>query len=395
MTDTSPIRILASTSAAPQIARDFSRRRFLGVAAALGGAGLLSACGSSGASKSATSTASGGPLEGKVSMYSWGEYDAPEVLKGFTKDLGPKIVTDTYGSNEELISKLVAGKGTGGYDIIVPTGVFIPQMVENGLLQKFNKDLLPNMKYMDPEYLGREWDPNNDYSVCKAWGTTGFVYDKKVIKRKLTTWNDFIDAAQNEASGKVSVLDDPAEVTGIYYWANGIDWTTTDAADLDACEKFIVKELAPHIAAFDSYPGGSAIPQGTHALMQAWNGDVRLGIQESKDPDRWEWVLGSPETELWMDNWAIAGNAPHPEAAHAFINYSMSPESQLANVDYIGYHTGAKDIEAKARAAGMEMLDDFVFFTPEQLATMKDGAFNEAQGRTVKIWNKAKAAAGA
>ncbi len=395
MTDNSPIRILASTSAAPQIARDFSRRRFLGVAAGLGGAGLLAACGTSGGSKAATSTASGGALESKVSMYSWGEYDAPEVLKGFTTDLGPKIVTDTYGSNEELISKLVAGKGTGGYDIIVPTGVFIPQMVENGLLQKFNKDLLPNMKYMDPEYLSREWDPNNDYSVCKAWGTTGFVYDKTVIKRKLTTWNDFIDAAQNEASGKVSVLDDPAEVTAIYYWANGIDWNTTDEGDLDACENFIVKELAPHIAAFDSYPGGSAIPQGTHALMQAWNGDVRLGIQESKDPDRWEWVLGSPETELWMDNWAIAGNAPHPEAAHAFINYSMSPESHLANVDYIGYHTGGKDIEAKARAAGMEMLDDFVFFTPEQLATMKDGAFNEAQGRTVKIWNKAKAAAGA
>ncbi|MEP6855715.1 MAG: spermidine/putrescine ABC transporter substrate-binding protein [Pedococcus sp.] len=395
MTDTSPLRILADHKVAPLIARELTRRRLLGVAAAVGGAGVLAACGGSkSSSASSKPAASGAPLEDKVSMYSWGDYDAPKVLKGFTKDLGPTIITDSYGSNEELISKLVAAKGTGGYDIIVPTGVYIPQMIENGLLQKLNKDLLPNLQYVDPEYLGREWDPGNDYSICKAWGTTGFVYDTTVIKRELTTWSDFLDAAQNEASGKVSVLDDPAEITGMYYWANGIDWNTTDTAEIDACEEFVVKKLAPHVAAFDSYPGSSAIPQATHALIEVWNGDARLGIQESKDPNRWQWVLGSPTTELWMDNWAIAANAPHPEAAHAFINYSMAPESLIANVDYIGYHTGGKDIEQQARDDGLKMLD-LVFFTPEQLATMKDGEVNDAQQRTVDIWNKMKAAAGA
>ena len=41
-------------------------------------------------------------------------------------------------------------------------------------------------------------------------------------------------------------------------------------------------------------------------------------------------------------NWAIAEGAPHPEAAHAFNNWSMTPESMLANLDYIGYHVGGK-----------------------------------------------------
>ena len=62
----------------------------------------------------------------------------------------------------------------------------------------------------------------------------------------------------NEASGNVSVLDAPNELAGIYFWANGIDWTTEDTADLDACEDFIVDQLAPHIKAFDSYPGISS-----------------------------------------------------------------------------------------------------------------------------------------
>lgn len=301
---------------------------------------------------------------------------------------------DTFSSNEEMIAKLIAAKGTSGFDLVVPTGTFIPQMIENGLLAKLNLDLIPNIEYMDPAFLGREWDPKNEYSICKAWGTTGFVYDKTVITRELKTWADFIDAAQNEASGKTSVLDDPAPLGGIYYWANGIDWTTTDPADLDACEKFLVEDLAPHLSAFDSYPGGAAIPQASHVLMQAWNGDARIGIIESPDPERWQWVLGAPDTELWMDNWALATGAPHPEAAHAFLNFILTPESQLAQVDYIGYDTGAKDIKAAAEAAELELLD-MVFFDEAQVATMHEGKVTDAQTRIVEMWNKTKAAAGA
>lgn len=387
------VRILASRAAVPIVSRELSRRGFLSVAAGAGTMALLAACTPEGGSAPGTAP-TGGALEDTLSIYTWGDYDAPEVLESFTADEGPRIVLDSYGSNEEMIAKLVAAKGTSGYDIIVPTGVFIPQLIENGLLMKLNKDLIPNIEYVDEAYLGRNWDPNNDYSICKAWGTTGFVYDKTVITRELKTWDDFFDAAQNEASGRTSVLDDPVEITGIYYWANGIDWDTTDPAHIDAAEEFLLNSLAPHLAAFDSYPGGAAIPQATMALMQAWNGDARLGIMNSPDPDRWQWVLGSPATELWMDNWAIVSSAPHPEAAHAFLNYILAPEHAIAQLDYIGYHTGAKDIEAQAEEAGLEMLD-MVFFTPEQIATMQDGEINEAQERNVEIWNKLKAAAGA
>lgn len=393
MNDFNSIRILADSTAAPLLRRELSRRGFMGTVMALGAAGLLTACAPGGQGKPAAQ-ATGGTLEDSLSIYSWGEYDAPEVVEAFTNEHGAKVVMDTFASNEEMIAKLVAAKGTSGYDLVVPTGVFIPQMIENGLLAKLNLDLIPNIEHMDPAFLGREWDPKNEYSICKAWGTTGFVYDKTVITRPLTTWSDFIDAAQNEASGKTSVLDDPSPLCGIYYWANGIDWTTTDPADLDACEAFLVGELAPHISAFDSYPGGAAIPQASHVLMQAWNGDARIGIMESPDPDRWQWVLGAPDTELWMDNWALVTGAPHPEAAHAFLDFILTPESQLAQVDYIGYDTGAAGIRAAAEAAGFERLD-MVFFDEAQIETMHEGKVGEAQARVVEIWNATKAAAGA
>ncbi|MET0734327.1 MAG: extracellular solute-binding protein [Microbacterium sp.] len=388
-----PLRILAPQEAVPTIVRELSRRRFLGLAAIAGGTAFLAAC-APGGSGSPQPQATGGDLEDSVSVYTWGEYDSPDVVAAFTEELGAAVTLDSYSSNEELIAKLVAAKGTSGYDIVVPTGVFIPQMIENGLLTKFNKDLLPNLANMDPTYLGRAWDPTNDYSVCKAWGTTGFVYDKNVITRELATWADFFDAAQNEASGKTSMSDDPAGIIGAYFWANDLDWNTEDPDELEACRAFLVDEIAPHISAFDSYPGTNSMPQGTQVLMQAWNGDARLGFMESSEPDRWQWVLPGPVTELWMDNWAIAAGAPNPEAAHAFINFSLSPESLALNLDYIGYNVGGKDMEPAAVEAGLA-LTDMIFFTPEQLESMHEQELNDSQTTRVAIWNEMKAAAGA
>jgi spermidine/putrescine transport system substrate-binding protein len=383
-----PLKILAPQESIPVIARELSRRRFLGFAALAGGTAFLAAC-SPGGSGSPAPQATGGDLEGSVSVYTWGDYDSPDVVAAFTDELGPNVTLDSYSSNEELIAKLVAAQGTSGYDIVVPTGVFVPQMIENGLLMKFNKDLIPNMSNIDAAYLGRAWDPGNEYSVCKAWGTTGFVYDKNVITRELATWADFFDAAKNEASGRTTMLDDPAGTLGSYFWSNDMDWNTQDQGELDAARQFLVSEIASNISAFDSYPS-TAIVQGSQVLMQSWNGEARLGIQESSEPERWQWVLPGPLTELWMDNWAIAEGAPNPEAAHAFINFSLSEESLALNLDYIGYNVGGKDADASAVE-----LSEFIFFTPEQLDTMREQELNESQTVRVEIHNEMKAAAGA
>lgn len=388
-----PIRIIAPRSAMPRLTRELSRRGFLGVLGAGAGAAVLAAC-SPGDSSTPSAQATGGALESSLSIYTWGDYDSPEVVAAFTDANGTDIVFDSYSSNEELIAKLVAANGTSGYDIVVPTGVFIPQMIENELLSPLNKDLLPNLSNLDPSSLGRAWDPENEYSVIKAWGTTGFVYDRNVITRELTTWADFFDAAQNEASGATAMSDDPAGIIGAYFWANDLDWNTEDPDQLEQCRQFLVNEIAPHIAAFDSYPGTNAIPQGTHALVQAWNGDARLGILESSDPERWQWVLPGPITEFWADNWAIAAGAPHPEAAHAFINDSMTPENLLTNLDYIGYNVGGADMEAAADAAGLE-LPEMIFFDESALDAMSEQTLNDTQTLRVEIWNEMKAAAGA
>ncbi len=349
--------------------------------------------GHAGAGGGGGSPSAGGEIEDRLNFFHWAEYDDPEVFKDFENEFGATTKIDVYASNEEAIAKLTAASGTTGYDLVIPTGVYIPQMVELDLLEELNLDLIPNFENVDEIYRDQPWDPGNKHSVCKDWGSTGWIYDTTKVSATIETWNDFITVAQGEASGQTSVLDTPGNLAGIYFWANGINWATTETADLDACEAFTVNELAPHIKAYDSYPG-IALTEGKYALSHAWNGDARQGLLSTDEPDRYVWGLGAPVTELWMDNWCLVKGAQNPNAAHAWINFICDPEVSLKDLAYHGYNTGIVGVQEEAEAAGLEFLD-LVFFSDEEVATMDPGAVNEAQQRLVDIWNKAKAASGA
>ncbi len=384
-----PIKILAP----PQAAQRISRRMFMGGAAgaAVAGSALLSACGEDATTD--TGAAPVGEIESELNMFTWGEYNAPKVIKAFESDNDLKFTLDSYNSNEQLIAKLSAAKGTSGYDIIVPTGPFIPALVENELVQELDLSRIKNFDNLEEEYKDQPWDPGNKYSICKDWGTTGYAYDTTKINKEMTTWQDFLDVAMNEASGNVSVLESPDNAVGLWLWANDINWMTEDTGELDQCEEFLVSELAPHVKAFQSYPGGGDMQNGNFALVHAWNGDARQGILGADSPDQWKWVFPGPRTEIWMDTYAIPVGAPHPNAAYAWMDYLLQPEVSLKELEYIGYNTGVKDIQPLAEDAGVERLD-MVFFTPEQVAIMESGELNSAQDRRVEIYNKFKSAAG-
>ena len=337
---------------------------------------------------------------GTLNMYTWGAYNDPDIVGALAeKDLAVKMQVSYYVSNEDLITKLQASKGTSGFDIVVPTGPYIPQMIQNGLLEKFDKTKIPNMVNVDPVYLAQAWDPTNDYSVCKDWGSTGWLYNKTLIKTPIKTWTDFIAVCQGEGSKNCSVLDTPGNIAGMYFWANGIDWNTEKKEDLDAAEKFLVNDFATHIKAFDSYPS-TKIAEGAFAISMMWNGDARAAYAAVADaggnPDDWVWGLGAPQTELWMDNYTIPAGAPNPDAAHAWINWILIPEVSIKDLDFHGYNSGMLHMDQLLKTLKPDLkYADMIFFTDEQVKSMKTQKITSAQDRLVDIYNKLKAAAGA
>lgn len=394
MSEDQTLKLLVPTSMATQL----SRRGFLrGVTLTAAAAAALSACGSSGSlagtpgSSAPSASALPTALEKDLNFFTWADYDDPALVKAFATKEGLTTHLDVYGSNVEAIAKLSAAKGTAGYDIYVPSGNYVPELLRNNLLLKLDHSRIPNIKNLDPQVTGQYWDPKNEFSVCKDWGTTGYVYDTTVIKRELTTWADFVDAMGKEASGKTSVLEESEQLVGLYFWSKSPvgDWSSEDSAELDAAETFILDKVAPHIKAYDSYPG-AGLAAGKYALMMCWNGDARTGLMAAKEPDRYRWVLGSPATERWMDNWTILASAPHPAAAHAWINNILDPDVSYMDLQFHSYNTGIAGQKEMAVASKLPR-NDVIFFTDEQVKTMSTYKVGLTLQRRLDILQKAKA----
>ena len=238
-------------------------------------------------------------------LYTWAEYDDPGSA---STSFGNIEITSSTPTRSDR--QAAAAGGTGATTWSCPTGAYIPQMVGLGPAREARPEPHPQFQNLD-SLPGQAWDPGNKYSICKDWGSTGWIYDNTVVtERRSTTWADFIAAAQGEASGNMSVLDTPANVTGIYFWANGIDWNTEDPAELDACEDVHRRRVRP------AHQGVRLVPR-----HQPRRGQLRpvAGLERRRppgpphrvgdDPRTYTWGLGAPVTELWMDNWCILKGA--------------------------------------------------------------------------------------
>ncbi len=380
------VRFLAPRTAAARL----SRRAVLAGFGVVG-LGALSACGRT--TKMAASPAVDGELESKLNLYTWGDYDNPELIDAFRNQNDVLVQVDAYGSNEELIAKLATSRGTSGYDVVVPTGSNIPQMLEHKLLQELDLELIPNFTHMDPNFTHQYFDPENRYSICKAWGTTGYVYNTTKISREMTSWQDFIDAAQDEAAGTTSLLEDPWEVSAIALASLGYSLNTEDEEELEEARSIILEQVAPNTKAYIGNVATGMI-QGSFTLLQAFNGDARQGMSEVADPENWKFVFPTPTANLWMDNWTIATGAPHPDAAHAFINHMISPDTAIEQLDYIGYPIGIKGLQEQAQQADLS-LPELIFPTQEVLDRLEASKKTPADQIRTDIFADAQARSGA
>ena len=169
---------------------------------------------------------------GELHIYTWSDYLAPELIVGFEKALGVRVVVDTFDSNEAMYAKLKAG-GTG-YDLMTPSAYQIPQMVREGMIDKIDHSKCPNVKKnFDPSFLNQVVDPEFVYSVPYTVTYTGFMYDKSKIPEgvDVESWKILENPAMK---GRVTLLDDIREVIGGGLMVLGYSINSTNPAEIDA-----------------------------------------------------------------------------------------------------------------------------------------------------------------
>jgi len=377
-----------------------SRREALGLGGmALLGLGLAAAgCGTSttagdAATPAATSTLAGLPMESELQIYNWVEYDPKSVYTGFKnlpdpKAAGLKISETYFSSNDELLAKLHAG--ATGYDIIVPSQNAVAQLITEKMLMAMDMTLIPNIKNLQPSFRKTNFDPTGQYSVVKAYGITGFYYNNTVVTEQPKTLMDFYQLLNKYVSkGRTNLMDGPEEVPVLALLALGINQNTTDPADYAKARELLMS-VRKGVTTIDSSSSTTDGIAGKIILGQGWNGDIRRVVNANKG----EITAVTPEglSEIWADNWCIPADAPHPVAAHAWINYQLEPDVAY---DEMMYHNYPEPIPAALAKLPAELRDDPLFNIPTAATENWDYTLNVSpavvQMRT-KLFTEFKAA---
>ena len=323
----------------------------------------------------------------QLSMMGWADYIAPDDISSWEKANGAKLVYDNYASNDEMYSKLQLAQGNSGYDLGMNTDFMIKLLIDKGLIAKLDKSMIPNIGNIMPDFAHPDFDPDNAYTVPKSTGSEGFIYDKSVITRPMKSWGDFLEAVENEASGQVSLLDDPLAIAPLF-WSKGLSWNTTEESALKDAETR-VETLAKHIKAFNSYPVQD-VASGSVILAQCWNGNAKQAIDASKNANL-VFVYPEPKSELWLDSYHIPVGAKNIKGAHSWINFVLDPRVAAKEITYTGFLSPVTGAEKNLDTATAS--SDLIFPPADAIKRGERTQRNETYDRRIAILTKFKAAA--
>ncbi len=308
-----------------------------------------------------------GELGDRLVFSTWPNYYNPVNIEEFTETTGVNVQVNVFGSNEEMLAKLQAGGA--GWDVFVPTNYTISTYVELGLIQELDLSRLPNY---DPSaqnavFAGPAIVNGKVYAVPKNWGTTGIVFNSKNIKSSPASWKDFFDVTMGAGSGHTTVHDYQLTTIGAALCAHGFSFNSIVPAELDKAEKLLI-DAKPHLFAItsDYQPG---MRSGDAWMSICWTGD---GKQLNTDLPEMQYVVASDGGELWSDFYAIPTDAPHAEAAYAFINYLQDPYIQAREFAVHGYPTSDSRVDAMLPASTVN--DPILYPAKELMDGLEFGA---------------------
>lgn len=278
---------------------------------------------------------SGGSSKKVLTVYNWGEYIDPALLKKFEKETGIHVVYETFDSNEAMMTKIEQG-GTN-YDISIPSEYTIEQMKEKNLLLKIDPAKIPNLKNIDADFLNLDFDLNNEYSIPYFWGTVGIVYNPKLLGASydFDKWDDLWDPS---LKGKVVLVDSAREVMGVGLNSLGYSLNSTSSTELKEATNKLIK-MAPNVKAIIGDEVTQLMINEDASVALTWSGQAADMIYENENLT---YSVPSEGSNLWFDNMVIPKTSKNVEGAHKFINFMLDPANAAQNADYVGYSTPNK-----------------------------------------------------
>jgi len=296
--------------------------------------------------------------ESQVNVYNWSDYIGKNTIQDFEKSPGVKVHYDTFDSNEIVEAKLLTGRS--GYDVVVPSDIFISHFIAAGAIQKLDKTKLSNWKNLSPDVLKAlsDIDPGNEYAVPYMWSTNGIAYNVDKVREVLganapvDSWALLFDLENIKklSSCGVAFLDSPKEVMPEVLTYLGLPPNSTKAEDNKKAEQLMLK-IRPFITYFNSSKFISDLANGNICVAISWSGSAVQAADratEAKNGIKIKYSIPKEGTAISVDALVIPSDAKNVAEAHAFINYLLEPKVIAEASNDVGY--------ANANSAA----DDFV-----------------------------------
>ncbi|PIC86546.1 spermidine/putrescine ABC transporter substrate-binding protein [Sporosarcina sp. P20a] len=266
-----------------------------------------------------------------ITVYNWGEYIDPDLLKQFEEEEGIKVIYETFDSNEGMMGKIEQG-GTA-YDVTVPSEYAVQMMEEKDLLLPLDFSKIPNVTHIDPYFMNLPFDPDNKYSIPYFWGTVGIAYNASLLEgQTFESWESLWDASLRQ---KLILVDSAREVIGVSLNSLGYSLNSTSLQELkEATDK--LETMGPNVKAVIGDEVTQLMINNEASVALTWSGQAADMISENDDIN---YIVPEEGSNLWFDNIVIPRTSTNVEGAYKFINFMLDPKVAAQNAEYVGYST--------------------------------------------------------
>ncbi|MCK9800626.1 extracellular solute-binding protein [Pseudomonas sp. MAFF 302030] len=276
----------------------------------------------------------------KLNVMSWSGYFSPEILAKFQKQTGIEVTVDSYDSNETLLAKLKQG-GTG-YDVAIPSHQFIPILVKEQLLERFDPAQEPYYASLIDNLKKPTWDPQGAYSVPFIWGTTSVVLDGARYQGPADSYAVLYEPPK-ELQGRINMFDSVSDVIDMASLYLNIPLCSEDPKQMQQVLT-LLKAQKPFVKTYSSKAGSirENLAAGEIDMSMFWGGSS-MRAREMKPSLKY--LYPKEGVLAWVDNMVIPKGSKNPANAKAFIAFLSQPENAALTQNFLKHQSPIKGVE--------------------------------------------------
>lgn len=308
-----------------------------------------------------------------LNVYNWADYIGHDTIAEFERRTHIKVVYELYDSNATLEAKMLVGRS--GYDIVSTTTEFYGRQIAAGAYLPLDKSQLPNWKNLDPAVLAVQAaaDPGNRYAVPYLHAMNGFAYNVDLVKVRMP--NAPTDSlamifdpkvVARFADCGVTFLDSAEDVIQLALAYLHRDPNSRRIEDLRAAEQTLMA-VRPYVRTFDSNNYWHELASKEVCLSIAWSSDYSVAQARAREDGtgaQLAFTLPKEGSNITYNAFLIPASAPHPRAAHRFLDFILQPRviAQITNDTHYG-----NDNRAAAPFVDAGILHDPAVYPPPEL----------------------------